>query len=141
MWWMKVGLEADIDGGSNVTQRTPWIVDIVRHTFEAIVDAYAWGFGQSNARFVVGSLAITILVLITLLTAFCAFREVGAIGMKLIKLMFTLALALFLGSLVIPTYEYVFPTEAERLEAETVARHATEAAKSWALSQWWKRLV
>ena len=130
-------------GVNNVDSREPEFVGVMRATFESVVDAYAWRFGESNSRLVVGSLALVLLVLVTALTAFYAFREVAAIGVKCIKLVVLIIACCFLGSLVLPTYTHVFPTEAARTGAENLARQAaTQAAEQaknvsgWAIKRW-----
>lgn len=118
-----------------------WLREKGQWLFSTAVEVYSWGFGEKNAQLVVGSVALLLLGVITLMTAFHVFREMGAIGVKLMKLILLAALALFLGSLMPPLYSFVFPDEQSRQQAQEAASTLVNETSSWALSTLWQRVV
>ena len=109
--------------------------------FEQLVELYSWGFGDKNARMIVGSVVLLFLVGITIWSAVSAFHDVSGLLVTVIKALLKVCLALLFGSMCVRFYQYAFPDEKARAEAVEAARQTYNDTQSWVVTKWLKGFV
>ena len=119
----------------------PKAVEWAEFVFEQTVELYSWGFGDANARLIVGSVVLLFLVGITVWSAVSAFHDVSGMLVTVVKALLKVCVALLFGSMCIRFYQYAFPDEQARVEAVEVARKTYDETQSWVVMKWMRGFV
>jgi len=116
-----------------------WFYRAASYMYRMGVAAYAQTVGEENAHTVVGNLAIAFLGILTLMTAWCAFREIGELWFRMLKLVALLALIGLLTSLLVDLLSFVYPTTVSVDVAQTFAKKAANDSQAWFINKVWRR--
>ena len=109
--------------------------------FEQLIELYSWGFGDANARLIVGGVVLLLLVGITIWSAVSAFHDVSGMLVTVIKALLKVCVALLFGSICIRFYHFAFPDEQTRTEAIKAAQQTYDETHSWVVAKWLKGFV
>ena len=85
-----------------------WVFERAHNAYSVAVSLYG---GDSNAHNVVGNLSIALLALLIGVSGWFVFREIGDIGLRLLRLLFVGAILLLLVTWFMRVLAFVYPDE------------------------------
>jgi hypothetical protein len=114
---------------------------LVHRLYDALVHAYARGFGADMAELVVGNTLLALLCIVTMLSAWVVFRDIASLGMRLIRMLIAAALVLYLAGKCMEAIDVLYPTHESKAHVRDVATSTLSRAIAWVRSSVWSSTV